>query len=183
MRVMVPATVPVHRFSVEDVYRMVEAGVLDEDDRIELVEGVLVRMVPIGPEHDGALAWLTRHFGSAASDAWEVRVQSTLLVAGGYLLPDLMLVEPLPRTEQPSTALLVVETAETSQVRDREKARDYAAASVLDYWIVDLPARAVHVHRKPLAGRYEEIAIFEEGDSLAPLAPGAPVVEVSQLLG
>lgn len=180
---MVPTTVPVRRLSVEDVYRMVEAGVLDEDDRIELVEGVLVEMVPIGPEHDGTLAWLTRHFASAASEAWEVRVQSTLLVAGGYLLPDLMLVEPLPRTEQPTTALLVVETAQTSQVRDREKASDYAAAGVPDYWIVDLAARTVHVHRKPLAGAYEEIATFEGGDSVRPLAPRAPVVDVSELLG
>ncbi len=180
---MVPATVPVYRLSVEDVYRMVEAGVLDEDDRIELVEGVLVEMTPIGPEHDGALAWLTRHFASVVSAAWEVRVQSTFLVAGGYLLPDLMLVEPLPRTAQPTTALLVVETAQNSQVRDREKARDYAAAGVLDYWIVDLAARVVLVHRKPLAGGYGEIATFEEGDSVGPLAAGAPVVDVSELLG
>ncbi len=180
---MVPATVPVHRLSVDDVFRMVEAGVLDEDDRVELVEGVLVEMVPIGPEHDGAVAWLTGHFARADSDAWEVRVQSTLLVAGGYLLPDLMLVEPRPRTEQPTTALLVVETAQTSQVRDREKARDYATAGVPEYWIVDLAARAVHVHRRPLAGGYEEAESFEGGQSVSPLAPGAPDVDVSALLG
>jgi len=180
---MVPATVPVHRLSVDDVFRMVEAGVLDEDDRVELVEGVLVEMVPIGPEHDGAVAWLTRHFARVDSDAWEVRVQSTLLIAGGYLLPDLMLVERLPRTTQPTSALLIVETAQTSQVRDREKAADYAAAGVLEYWIVDLAARAVQVHRRPLAGDYEEVTTFADGQSVSPLARDAPAIDVSALLG
>ncbi len=53
---MASTVAPVHRLSVEDVYRMVEAGVLQENDRVELVEGVLVEMVPIGAEHDGAVA-------------------------------------------------------------------------------------------------------------------------------
>ncbi len=162
---------------------MVEAGVLDEDDRVELVEGVLVEMVPIGAEHDGAVAWLTRHFALAGSDAWEVRIQSTLLIAGGYLLPDLLLVEPLPRSAQPTSALLVVEVAQTSQVRDREKGRDYAAAGVPEYWIVDLAARVVEVHRRPRAGGYEEITRYEDGQSVGPLAAAAPVVDVSALLG
>jgi Uma2 family endonuclease len=144
---MVPVTAPVHRLSVDDVYRMVEAGVLDEDDRLELVEGVLVEMVPIGAEHDGALAWLNRHFSRIATEAWEVRVQSVLLTAGGYLLPDLTLVTPMSRTAQPSTAHLVVEVAQTSQTRDLVKAGDYAAADVSEYWIVDLPGRSVTVHR------------------------------------
>ena len=180
---MVPATVPVHRLSVDDVYRMVEAGVLEEDDRVELVEGVLVDMVPVGPEHEGAVAWLNRHFASVASDAWEVRVQSTLLVAGGYLLPDLMLVERLARTEQPTSALLVLEIAQTSQVRDREKARDYARANVPDYWMVDLAARTVEVYRRPLAGGYEEVTMFEDGESVRALVSDAPAVDVSALMG
>ena len=180
---MVPATVPVHRLTVEDVYRMVEAGVLDEQDRVELVEGVLVDMVPIGAEHDGAAAWLTGHFARSATDAWEVRVQSLLLIGGGYLLPDLMLVDPLPRSEQPATAHLVIEVAQSSQVRDHEKARDYAAADVPEYWIVDLIARTVIVHRRPLAGAYQDIASFADGASIEPLLADAPAVDVSALLG
>lgn len=66
---MVLATVPVYRLSVQDVHRMVAAGVLDEDERIELVDGMLVEMTPIGAEHDGALAWLTRHFAGAGAGA------------------------------------------------------------------------------------------------------------------
>jgi Uma2 family endonuclease len=186
---MVPATAsalrpaPVHRLSVEDVYRMVEAGVLDEDDRIELVQGVLIDMVPLGAEHDGAVAWLTKRFARIDGPAWEVRVQSTLLIDGGYLLPDVIVVEPLPRSRQPTTALLVIEVAQTSQSRDREKARDYASADVPEYWIVDLAARKVIVHRRPLAGAYDEVATYADGERLQPLLDGVPPLAVSELLG
>jgi len=180
---MVPVTAPVHRLSVQDVYRMVEAGVLDEDDRVELVEGVLVDMVPIGAEHDGATAWLNSHFARVATETWQVRVQSVLLIAGGYLLPDLMLVAPLPRSAQPTTGHLVVEVAQTSQARDADKARDYAVADVPEYWIVDLLGRKLVVHRHPLAGAYQEIEAYADGAAVKPLLADAPAVDVSALLG
>jgi len=173
----------VHRLTVEDVYKMAAAGVLDENARIELVQGVLIDMVPIGAEHDGAVEWLNEFFLGVRDRSWRVRVQSTLLIDGGYLLPDLVVVEPLPRSRQPTTALLVVEVAQTSRARDREKARDYASADVPEYWIVDLAARQVIVHRRPLAGAYDEVATYSDGESLQPLLDTVPAVAVSELLG
>jgi Uma2 family endonuclease len=173
----------VHRLSVEDVYKMVASGVLDEDDRIELVQGVLLDMVPSGAEHDGAVEWLTRRFAGVRDPAWRVRIQSVLLIGGGYLLPDLIVVEPLPRSRQPTSALLVIEVAQTSQARDREKARDYAAADVPEYWIVDLAARQVDVYRRPLAGAYDEVVTYADGETVSALLEDAPAVEVSALLG
>jgi len=172
----------VHRLTVEDVYKMVAAGVIEEDDRLELQEGVLVEMTPVGMDHEDVASWLIDHFGRAAGEHWQVRVQSTLLVPGGYRLPDVMLVERR-RGEVPATAHLVVEVADTSQARDREKARDYAAIDVPDYWIVDVPARTVTVHRSPLAGSYRSIEPYRDGQTVAPLLTGAPPVEVSALLG
>jgi Uma2 family endonuclease len=180
---MTTVSSPVHRLSVENVSRMVEVGVLGENDRVELVHGVLLDMAPIGAEHDGATAWLTDHFARVAIKAWEVRILSMLLVAGGYLLPDLTLVDRLPRSELPTSAHLVVEVAQTSQARDRDKARDYAAADVPEYWIVDLAARTVEVHRHPLAGTYQELTTFADGASIKPLLADAPAVDVSALLG
>ena len=179
---MASTTAPVHRLTVEDVYRMVGAGVLDEHDRVELVQGVLRDMVPVGSEHDGAVEWLTEHFIRAAGP-WKVRGQSVLLVSGGYLLPDVMLIAPQPRSAQPSTAYLVIEIAQTSHARDREKARDYAAADVTEYWIVDLPGRTVAVHRYPLAGAYQEVTTFADGAEIKPLLSDAPAVDVTALLG
>jgi hypothetical protein len=173
----------VHRLSVEDVYKMVASGVLDEGDRIELVQGVLLDMVPIGAEHDGAVEWLTRRFAGVHDPAWRVRIQSVLLIEGGYLLPDLIVVQPLPRSRQPTSALLVIEVAQTSQDRDREKARDYAAADVPEYWIVDLAARQVDVYRRPVAGAYDEVVTYADGETVSALVDDAPAVEVSALLG
>jgi Uma2 family endonuclease len=76
-----------------------------------------------------------------------------------------------------------IEVAQSSQARDAEKACDYAAADVAEYWIVDLLARAVVVHRHPLAGAYQEIATFADGASIKPLLADAPAVDVSALLG
>jgi Uma2 family endonuclease len=180
---MVPVTASVHRLSVEDVFKMVESGVLEENDRVELVEGVLVDMVPIGAEHEDVVQWLINHLARVTGRSWNVRVQSMLLVAGGYLLPDILVIDDLPRGTLPTTAHLVIEVAYSSHARDHEKARDYAGAGVQEYWIVDLLARAVIVHRGPLAGAYQEITTFADGSSIKPLLADAPDVDVTELLG
>jgi Uma2 family endonuclease len=180
---MVSTVAPVRRLSVEDVLTMVRAGVLDEDDRVELVEGVLVEMSPIGPSHDGTVEWLMFWFVKAA-EAFSVRVQSMFLtVEGGYVLPDLTVLEPLadPRAEQPRTALLVVEVAQSSGARDREKVADYAAAGVREYWIADLDLGAVLVHRRPEGEAYAEVSEHHDGYLEPPVA--APPIPVAELLG
>jgi Uma2 family endonuclease len=178
---MLSAATPFHRLSVEDVYRMVDAGVLREDDRVELIDGVLVDVSPPGTEHSGAVAWLTRHFVSAVREL-EVRVQDVLLVEGGFLLPDLMVIDPLPRDRHPSTAALVVEVAVTTHSHDAWKAQRYARAGVGEYWIVDLPGRGVTVHRGSSRDGYEETARHGEDDRI-PTDVGAPAVDVRALLG
>ena len=180
---MVPVTAAIHRLSVDDVYKMVESGVLQEDDRVELVEGVLVDMAPIGAEHEDAVQWLINHLAGVAGRKWNFRVQSMLLVTGGYLLPDMLVIDELPRRTLPTTAHLVIEVAQSSHTRDHDKARAYAAADVTEYWIVDVLARAVIVHRGPLAGAYQEVTTFADGASIKPLLADAPEVDVTKLLG
>jgi Uma2 family endonuclease len=77
----------------------------------------------------------------------------------------------------------VIEVAQTSQARDLAKARDYAAADVPEYWIVDLLARSVIVHRHPLAGAYQDVTTFADGAAIKPLLADAPTVDVTALLG
>jgi Uma2 family endonuclease len=180
MRMLSEAT-PCHRLSVDDVYRMVDAGVLQEDDRVELIDGVLVDVSPPSAEHSAAVAWLTRHFVGAVGDR-EVRVQDLLLVEGGFLIPDLMVVDPLPRDRHPSTAALVVEVAVTTHRHEAWQAQRYARAGVDEYWIVDLPGRALTVSSRPRADGYEQTAQHGDGHRIGN-SVGAPVVEVSTLLG
>lgn len=160
---------------------MVEAGVLGEGDRVELVDGVLVDMSPPRAQHSAIVAWLTAHF-AGATGALEVRVQDLLRVEGGFLIPDLMVIEPPPRDRHPSTALLVVEVAVTTQRHDAWKAGRYAGAGVDEYWIVDVAACSLSVHRGPRANGYEHVAIYREGDRI-PTPVASPPVDVSDLLG
>jgi Uma2 family endonuclease len=170
-----------HRLSVEDVFRMYETGVLGPEERVELIDGVLVDVSPPGPDHASAVSWLTRHFVMGCPDA-EVRVQDALLVAGGFVLPDIMVVEPVPRGELPSTAVLVVEVSVTTVRHDAAKASRYARAGVGEYWLVDVAARVVRVHQEPSADGYRRVVVHDDRMVLSPPA-GAPPVAVGELLG
>jgi Uma2 family endonuclease len=176
-----PAETPLHRLSVEDVYRMVEAGVLREEDRVELVDGVLVDMTPPSAEHSAAVAWLTQRLVGSVGER-EVRVQDLLLVEGGFFMPDLIVVDPLPRDRHPSTAALVVEVAVTTQRHDTWKANRYAGAGVDEYWIVDLVGRVLTVHRGPRDASYRNITLHRSGDRIRALVSGAEI-DVAELLG
>jgi Uma2 family endonuclease len=172
-----------HRFSVEDVLAMSEAGILDHDLRYELVDGVLVEMSPAGPRHSGVVAWLTEQFVIGTQGKFCVRVQDTLLTgAYGFRSPDLMVIERIGRDRLPETALLVVEVAHTSRARDLGKAAVYAGAGVAEYWIVDVDRDEVLVHREPGGASYASVARFAPRDVIEPLLD-VPPVDVAALLG
>lgn len=170
-----------HRLTTVDVFRMADAGVFAEEDRVELIDGVLVDMNAPGPEHSSCVSWLTRHFAAAVGDL-EVRVQDLLLVEGGFVLPDLFVVDPPARNRHPSSARLVVEVSMTTLRHDLDKARKYAGADVDEYWIVDPERRAVTVQREPQADRYRVSGGYLDGESV-PTSVGAPPVSVTELLG
>ncbi len=172
---------PIHRLSVEDVDAMYAAGILTGEDRVELLDGVLVDVMPTTPEHSSTVAWLNRHFATSVGDL-EVRVQDVLLVPGGFVSPDLIVVARAPRTRLPETAELAIEVAVTSHRRDEAKAARFAAAGVAEYWLADLPGRTVTVRRHPESGGYADLATYRDGDAI-PTSVGAPPVDVTSLLG
>jgi Uma2 family endonuclease len=170
-----------HRMSVEDVYRMVDAGILGETDRVELIDGVLVDVSPPGPEHSTLVSRLTRHFVMGCPD-WDVRIQDVLLVEGGFVLPDLMVVERLAPDRHPATAVLVVEVSITTVRHDSAKARRYARAGVGEYWLVDVARRSVRVHHEPGPEGYGRVVAHGDG-AVLPAPAGAPPVVLGDLLG
>ena len=142
------------RVTREQFLAMVDRGVFTHDDRVELLEGVIVTMAPEGPQHatgvDLAMEALRRALGERALvrpahpfDAGRRSVpQPDVLVVAGPLRAY--------RAAHPSSAHLAVEVADSSLAQDRlTKAPIYAAAGVPEYWIVDLRARRVEVHRAP----------------------------------
>lgn len=180
---MVTLAAPIHRLTLDDVMRMVEAGILEESSRVELIDGVLLDMNPTGPAHDGLTARLNKLFARALPEEYEVRPQLQFnLGDGGFVVPDLMVVgAELGVIEQPTTAFLIIELAHSSQRHDRFKAGLYAAAGVEEYWIADNVMRAVLVHRDPRPDGYATVTEHREG-TLTPLL-GVPDVPVADLLG
>ncbi len=173
---------PVHRLSVDDVFKMMEAGVLSGEDRVELVDGILTDIATPGGQHSGAVAWLNEHFTRAATSRWEVRVQDVLFVPSGFLSPDLMLVPRESARIERAFAMLVVEVSHTTRRRDEAKVALYAAARVPEYWRVDIEAAEVVVRRDPTADDYAHLRRFVPGEAITPPVD-APPVDVAALLG
>ena len=181
-------TLPRHRFTLDAYHRMVETGILTEDDPVELIHGELVEMAPIGVRHAHCVDQLSDLFAPLRSEA-RLRVQNPVtLERGSEPEPDFVLARPRARRygdRHPgaSDVLLVVEVAETSQYMDREvKALLYAERGIPEYWIVDIPADAIEVYREPAGGVYGSKGLVRRGGSLSPAAFPDFEVRVDDLL-
>jgi Uma2 family endonuclease len=177
-------------FSRAAYARLIETGVLGEDDRIELLAGTVTAMSPIGPYHTGVLLFLIDFFKEALGTRASVSVQSPLaLDNASEPQPDLLL---LKRREDsyraalpaPADVLLLIEVADASLELDLgEKVRLYARAWINEYWVVDLVRGRITVHRRPAGDRYEEVSEQRRGASIAPLAFPDTAVAVTACLG
>jgi Uma2 family endonuclease len=172
-----------HRLDVGAYYRMAEAGILAQNDRVELIGGEIFDMVPIGSAHAGKTDRLNRLFARAAADGLAlVGVQRPLrLDAYNEPEPDVMLLKPRADDYQgrhPGAAdvLLLVEVSESSLAYDRGiKLALYAKFGVPEVWIVDLRGAAIEVYREPAGDAYAFSERLTSG-SLAPvLVPGIAI--------
>lgn len=179
-----------HRLSVDDYYRMSGAGILGEDDRVELIEGEIIDMAPIGSPHAASVKQLARALMAAVGDGAIVSVQDPIrLDIFSEPQPDLALLRPREdfyAGGHPGAAdtLLVIEVAESSLDYDlRVKVPLYARHGVPEVWVLDLGARALHVHRQPAAGSYTQVEIIRQARSLAPQALPEAAIDLTGLLG
>lgn len=186
MAVHVDASLPVHPLTVDDLDAMVRAGILDEDDHIELLDGVLVEMSPQGERHAVAIRRLNMLLAPiAAAAGMEVSPQCPLNVISPISQPepDLAIV---PATTwdggHAARPLLVIEVSVTSRAVDLgRKAAIYAAAAIPEYWVLDLDRRRLVVHRDPVDDRYEQVEQLTDLDTAT--AVRLPLtVEVAYLL-
>lgn len=172
-----------HRFSAEDFHRMAEAGILGEDDRVELIRGEVVELSPLGKRHAYVLNALVGLL-SPLRDQAVLSVQNPLvLFPDTEVYPDLALLKP-PRTRyrdrlpEAKDALLVMEVAETSLDHDlKVKLPLYAQAGIPEVFVVELVREKVHVFRKPQGEGYGEAQALEGGE-LSVLGLKVPVKEV-----
>jgi Uma2 family endonuclease len=148
--------------------RLVSMGFFD-DEKVELLYGVLVRMTPQDPPHSFSVQTLNRLLLPRLLSRAEVRIQAPFAASDdSEPEPDVAVVpEGDYRREHPTVAWLVVEVANTSQRKDRNvKAKLYAESRVTEYWIVDVPARKVELYRQPVQGTYTSVVVRHPGDDL-----------------
>ena len=149
--------------------RMVDAGLLGEDERVELLFGYLVAMSPIGARHAATVNRLTRLLVTAIGDRGVVCIQNPLALSDdSEPQPDVAVVPPGDYDEAlPTEALLVIEVADSSLETDRtDKARLYATAGVPEYWVVNLIDRVVEVSTVPHGALYSHTATYRAQDAI-----------------
>ena len=178
------------KLDVAEYHRMAVAGILHEDDRVELIEGELVEMAPIGSPHSGTVNSLNRLLVRAAGDRAVVSVQNPVRLGDhSEPEPDFTLLRPRTddyrlRTPEAADVLLLIEVADSSLRYDRTvKLPLYARHGVAEVWIVDLERRTVEVYREPAGDSYGAVSREEAGAVLEPaLLPGV-AIPVADVLG
>lgn len=164
-------------FTVGEYYRMLEAGILTEDDRVELIEGEIVKMSPLGSGHSGCVDVLNRYFVEGVAGAAHVRIQNPIhLSEKSEPQPDVVLVRPRADSYRsshptPTDALLINEVAETSEEFDRAvKLPPYARAGIPEYWMVNLTDELIEIYRQPSEGACRDTSRAIRGGKISPLA-------------
>ncbi len=179
-----------YRFSVDAYHRLADAGILKETDRVELIEGEIIEMSPIGKRHAACVKRLNKILSRISEDGI-LGVQDPLLISedGTEPEPDVMLLKPRAdfyeeTPPQPADVLLLVEVADTSLEYDRKiKMPLYARAGIAEAWIVNLEGNRIEIYTEPRNGSYTVLRIAQSGDAIAPQALPQASVEVDAVLG
>jgi Uma2 family endonuclease len=166
-----------HKLSVEDYHRLGEVGILSEDSRVELLEGELIEMAPIGGPHMAVVNRLTRLFVLAIGDLGVVSVQNPVrLPPHSEPQPDVAILKPrageaASAVPDPQDVLLMLEVADTTLTFDRTtKLMLYAKAAIAESWIVNLQSRCIEVYREPTAEGYSKKVEVSIAGTVSPQA-------------
>jgi Uma2 family endonuclease len=169
-----PLTIPRRALTVEQFQKMAEVGILKDDDRVELIEGELIEMAPIGP----ALAYrvhetceLLRRLVGDRAIVWSQN--PIALPTKNQPQPDIALLAPPSakyRSALPTAAdvLLIIEVADSSLAYDRDvKTKIYAAHGIPEMWIQDVQSATLWVYRDPIGDSYSRIISLQKSDSVS----------------
>ena len=183
-----PQTQPCpYRFSVEEFHKLGEAGIFRPRDRVELLDGEIILMSPIGIRHVQAVNWINECLVEQARRRYLVSPGNPVwLDEHSEPQPDMMLVPRVRKMERhprPEDVFLLVEVSDSSLAYDRErKLTAYTKAGVREYWIVNLQQDILEVFRQPADGKYQVVLTFTVGQTLSPLAFEDVTVTVADII-
>lgn len=177
-------------FTVKEYHRMAEAGILREDDRLELLRGEIIQMSPIGSRHAATVNRLVRVFTQKLGDRIILAAQNPVeLDDYSEPQPDIALLRPrddfyASGHPKPEDVLLLVEVADSTVKFDRTvKIPLYAEDGIAEVWLVNLPAQCIEVHRQPTVAGYQQIERFNPQQSLFVQALADVEIAVREILG
>ena len=163
-------------WTVEEYHRMIAAGILTTEDKVELLDGLIIQMSPQSPPHAGITQRSDRFLQNLFRGLAEIRVQLPITLSTSEPEPDIAVVRIEPngygdRHPNANDVFLLIEIAYSTLNIDREaKAPIYARANIADYWILDVSDRCVYVFRNPTQSGYQEEIILSVNDIISPLA-------------
>ncbi len=179
-----------YKFRVDEYQKMAEAGIFTEDDRVELLDGEIVEMTPIGKGHAGRVNRLNRMFSVLPPDRAVLSIQNPIhLSDDSEPQPDFALLAPrrdfyAAALPEANDILLVVEVADRSLWTDRTvKVPLYARAGIREMWLVNLVDRRIEIYRDPSPDGYGSVVAIGPGGTVSPLAFPDIVLRVEDILG
>ncbi|MGC9328768.1 MAG: Uma2 family endonuclease [Candidatus Hinthialibacter sp.] len=185
-----PVLAPKRLFNVEEYYRMAEARILREDDRVELIEGEIIEMTPIGSRHAGCVRFLDNVLTHILKEKAQVSTQNPIRIdEWSEPQPDIALLKPRDdfyRSRHPSASdiLLVIEVADTSVHYDREnKIPLYGRAGIPEAWFVDLERQTIEQFSQPSKEGYQNSQILQTGQTISPHAFPHAVFSIGEIMG
>jgi Uma2 family endonuclease len=177
-------------FTVDEYYRMGEAGILGPEDRVELINGEILKMSPIGNPHVACVDRANALFAVSFTGKAIVSIQNPVLLnTYNEPQPDVVLMKARPdfyklKRHMPEDVLLLIEVADTTLRFDRKvKLPIYAASGVTEVWIEDLQHDKILVFRDPKDDVYKTCLTFQRGDSISIAAMPDTIFKVEDLLG
>lgn len=169
---MLPVGVKRHRFTVREYHAIADAGLLSEDDRVELIEGEIVDMAPVATRHLACVVTLTHLLIEKSGGRYFVSVQTPVVLdEDNEPQPDLSLLktrpDPAGSLPGPGDVLLVVEVSDTTLAYDRDvKLPLYGRSGIPEAWIVDLASRRIEIHSKPSPDGYRATRVVGPDERL-----------------
>jgi Uma2 family endonuclease len=186
----VPIQLTPRRFTAAEYQQMIKAGVFGQDERLELIDGEIVEMSPIGDRHAACVRRLNELLGRLCAGRAIVDVQDPIVVGAEYApQPDLALLRPradyyAAQTPTAVDCILVIEVSDSSAEFDRQiKMPRYARGGVAELWLVDLERDVVVVYENPMGDSYQRVQVFRRGEAIALGAAQGTRVEVQSILG
>ncbi|HEY2252910.1 MAG TPA: Uma2 family endonuclease [Planctomycetaceae bacterium] len=183
-----PQPQPRQRLTVTEFHRLIDEGVLGENDRVELLEGLMVPKMTHNPLHDGVIQIVSKRLERHLPPQWSTRIQSAITTADSEPEPDIAIVRGDERTyltlhPRPQDVAVLIEVAESSLNQDRQdKGRLYARARIAVYWIVNLIDFQIEVLSDPTgsddAPEYRTRQVFRGDDVVPVVIDGREIVGI-----